>query len=786
MSKAKHFLRWLFFGLVTLIFVAGLGSGVGYYEIRKYSKDLPSLDPILKYHPFLSTRVYADDGTLIGEFYYEKRILKPLSEIPRTMQLAIIAAEDKNFYRHHGIDYEAVVRASVANWRAGHVVQGGSTITQQVVKMLLVGNERSFGRKIREALLARRLEQALTKNQILEVYLNQVYLGHGAYGVAAAAEVYFEKSLGKLTIGEITMIAGLTKSPAMDSPYHNLRRACLRQEYVVVRMMEAGYITATEAHQAISFIPNVAQGPININLRHAPHFVEFLRRELKEEYGDELVYGGGLSVYTTLDLKVQQAAEREVKKAVKELNQTFPWTGPIGDTNLKELNLCHPLVGLPLKSRKRLSIIPPGFRGIGIVVSLAPQVTVCTKHQLFTFSEKESDLIRQWIGKDSQKKRQVMCGDLLPVEFLLDANNLLQTPKRLTVHLAKVAPVEAAALVIDRFGNIRAMVGGSDFSASEWNRVTQAKRQAGSAIKPYIYSKAIEDGYTEMSKVADAPIAVKTVAGLWQPKNYKKEYLGPITLRTAFSKSINTVSVRLVQDIGLDPTIEMMKRFGLKGQIPRHISIALGTSDVTLFDMSYAYNVFPNDGLKESPTYITKILQPTSNGEKIYGLMPHESKLVLTPDVSYVMVDLMKAVVQTGTGRKAKDFGLSEEQIKKHIGKPRPVAGKTGTSTDFRDAWFIGYTKDLLCGIWVGRDDFTPIGYDATGGKIALPIWLGIMNDAQPATPFQDFEVPHDISFKYMEPKTGRELSPNTPGGVMIPFREQDFDHVQVDDENLK
>ncbi len=794
MKKPRRLLRWLLYGFVCFVVVGGSAAIYGYQKFKKYSADLPSLLPIERYHPALATRVYDRHERLIGEFFTQKRIYKPIGEIPIKMQLAFIAAEDKNFYHHHGVDYEAIARAGMANFRAGRVIQGGSTITQQVVKMLVVGNERKFDRKIREALLAEKLETHATKSQILEVYLNQVYLGHGAYGVAAAAEVYFEKMLDQLTLGEMTMLASLTKAPARDSPYHNYRRAKTRQEYVVGRMMDAGYLNATEAFEAISGKLNISAAPVNINNRYAPHFVEFVRRELKAKYGDERLYTGGLEVHTTLDLKTQQLAEKAVKTRVVELNQDYRFVGPIGETKLHNLAAClaTPKVVKGKHHPKRKPIMY-NQRLNAVVAALAPRVTVCVKHQMFELNEDDSAIIRDWLG---DKHRRVERGDRLALDFFISNHpKRYQTPKKLEAHLARVAPIEASAIVIEpSSGNLLAMVGGSDFTKSEWNRVVQAHRQAGSSIKPFIYSAALEHNFTEMSLVSDAPIAVKTLAGWWQPKNYKKEYLGPITLRTALMKSINMVSIRLVQAIGLDDTIAMMKRMGLHSDIPYHISISLGTPDVTLMDMAYAYSVFPNAGLQKEPTYIKKIidprLSPNEDGYVVFESESWEPKKVLDNDTAYIMVDMMKAVVQQGTGRKARYFPFTDDEFKNASKTEReaktklmrPVGGKTGTSTDFRDAWFIGYTTDELCGIWVGRDDFTPIGFDATGGKIALPIWMDIMKEADASPMPLDWTVPTSVDLKYIDLATRHEMSPKIPGGTLIPFRKI----KEKEEENLK
>src|SRR3989344_3619464 len=372
----------------------------------------------------------------------EKRIYKKIDSVPRKMQLAFVAAEDKNFYHHNGIDYTAIARAAVANFRARKVVQGGSTITQQVAKMLLVGKERKLERKIREALSAGQIEDHLTKDQILEIYLNQVYLGHGAYGVAAAAEVYFEKTLEQLTLGEMTMLASLTKAPAHDSPYNNFARAKTRQSYVIGRMAEAGFLNPDEVQVARDDRLNISLKPVNINLRYAPHFVEFVRRELKAKYGDDRLYKGGLEIHTTLDLNSQRIAEDKVKQAVARLNNEYQFAGPIGEPDFNELGTC---VDSPMPGKKRLKRKPilPGRRLVSIVYELEPKVSVCIKHQLFVFSETESKIIQLWRG---DKARRIEKGDSLMVDFRV-VPSAYQTPKKLAIHIAKVAPIEAAAIV---------------------------------------------------------------------------------------------------------------------------------------------------------------------------------------------------------------------------------------------------------------------------------------------------------------------------------------------------
>ena len=638
--------------LLLTLFGVPLGLGFAYAAYQEIDRDLPEdLSNVLSYQPARASRVYSADGELIGEFFLQKRIVVPLERIPSHVRQAFLSAEDRRFRQHKGFDPIGIARAAFENYVQGGVKQGASTITQQVTRSLLLTRERTLIRKLRELILSVRIERELTKDQILWIYLNQVYLGHGAYGVQAAAEAYFGKDVEHLTIAEAALLAGLPKAPTKLSPYNDYERARERQAYVLGRMTADGVITAAEDKAARDEPLALIAREQQVTYVAAPWFVEYIRLWAQRKYGHTDLLDGGLRIYTTLDMKMQRAAEAAVRSGLEEL----------------QANLADP--------------------------------------------KEEGD----------------------------------GTPE-----------VQAALVAIDpRTGGVRAMVGGYDFSASEFNRATQARRQAGSSIKPFVYATALSHGYTELTVMRDAPVAVRTLTGVWSPKNYTLEYLGNITLRTALAESVNTVAVRLVVDFGLSALVKTLRSVGVKSTIPRHISVALGTGDVTLLEMTAAFATFPAGGRLVEPRFVTQV--STAEGRALGTPAANVSKQALAPEVAYIMTDMMKTVVARGTGRRALALG-------------RPVGGKTGTATDYRDAWFIGYTTDLAAGVWVGRDNFKPIGEQATGGRLALPIWLQFMLAGHPDTPPRDFEAPPGISFVRADEMTGQPASPGTSHARWIPF----------------
>ncbi len=726
-----------------------LAAGGATFVYKEIARDLPpNLDKVLLYQPARATRVYSADGQLIGEFFLEKRVLTPLARIPLHVQNAFIAAEDRRFRSHHGFDPWGIARAAWENYAAGGVRQGASTITQQVARMLLLTNERTFIRKGKELILSVRVERELSKDRILYIYLNQVYLGHGAYGVQAAAEIYFGKDVEHLTIAEGAMLAGLPKAPTKLSPYKDWARSRERQAYVLERMADDGLITRAQAEAARREPLALVARAEPLSSVAAPYFVEQVRRWAAGELGDRALEGGGLRIHTTLDLRRQLAAEAALRRGLEALDRRLGFRGPIGhlDGADRDAATSGPPRLAVADARGLLAEIFPGVPYAGVVVALGKRsVDVDLGPRTLRLVDEDAARVLRWKG---DKKRRVQAGDVLPVALTPDGNR---------VALAQAPEVQAALVGMDpATGDVRSLVGGYDYARSVFDRAIQSKRQAGSAMKPFIYATALANGFTPLSIVPDAPIAVRTASGVWAPSNYQAgKFLGPITLRTALANSINTVSVRLTLAVGVDAVRKTMRALGITTPIPRHISIALGTPDVSLLEMTAAYAAFPAGGRKVTPRFVTKVTD--DEGRTLYDAPAAAPAQAIAPEIAYLMVDLMKGVVRRGTARKAQELG-------------RPAAGKTGTSTGFRDAWFIGYTPDFIAGIWVGRDNFKPIGYDTTGGSTALPIWLDYMKVAVADQAARDFVPPPDVTFVRASELSGEPVGPGSPAATWVPF----------------
>lgn len=744
---------------------------MAYWGYVEFSKDLPERwSALTDYRPPKASRVFSAENELIGEFFLEKRVVVPYERIPRHVVQAFLAAEDSRFFHHRGVDPTGIFRAAVANFKAGRVVQGGSTMTQQVAKLMLLSNERNIVRKIREAILALRIERKLNKGQILAIYMNHVYLGHGAYGVQAAAEIYFGKDVEDLTLAEAALIAGLPKAPTENSPFSAYARAKERQRYVLGQMVENRFVTPPQAEAARVEPVAIISRDAPLNHVAAPYFVEFIRKYVQQKLGGRGLFRQGLRIHTTLSMRQQRAAETAVRRGLEDLDRRLGFHGPLGHLTADERE--HFLAGgaTPYETDPRASrhasagavLLDKPY--VGVIESINRFGTAAGKRSVLVavggerlplIEEDVARLERWW----RRRGNRLEVGDQIPVKAVT-----VEVKKRRTVEslrmltLAQRPEVQAALVAIDpASGWLTAMVGGYDYNVSQFNRAVQAKRQAGSSIKPYIYAAAIEKGLTELSLVPDAPIVVRTAAGLWAPHNYKAEFLGPVTLRTALAKSLNTVSVRLVEAVGLDQVIETFRRFGITSPIPRHISISLGVPELSPMEAAYAQATFPAGGLEVKPTFITRIYD--DDGRVVEdNTQPPPRKRRIPEDTAYIMVDLMRNVVQNGTGRKALALG-------------RPTGGKTGTSNDFRDAWFVGFTADLLAVVWVGRDDFKPIGHDATGGQTALPLWLEFMQHGHPNTPVRDFPAPSDVIFVRATPDKGLPAKPGTPKSVLVPFK---------------
>jgi penicillin-binding protein 1A len=726
-----------------------------------YSYQLPDYKP-LKDRPLNAySTVYSEDDEEIGKFLMENRIPIPYERIPKPLVNAFIAAEDADFFKHKGIDIKGITRAMVKNLMAGRIVQGGSTITQQVTKIFFLTPKRSLLRKLKEVAYAFGLERNLTKEEILSLYLNNIYLGNGAYGVEAAAESYFNKRTEQLNLAEMTMMAGLVKAPSRYSPINNLKRAKERQAYVLTRMGDLGLISAEQKEQALR-TPLKIQSRESAYFSKAPYFTEFIRQHVERKYGKEKLYQEGLRIYTTLDLSFQRGAQKDLENGLKDLDKRQGFRGPIQNLSAKEMK------ELPNKRKGTLNPLQQNEIFEGVILSREDSkkffaVWVEDRKGILPYSEMAWALqVKPTSTFKPQKVKTpsdlLKPGDVVYVK-VKDSPKKDQPP---ILSLDQETLIQGALLCLDpKTGYVRAMVGGRDFSESQFNRAIHSRRQPGSAFKPIVYAAALEKGYNPSTILMDSPVEYEDPDGesSWTPKNYDKNFMGPITFRNALAHSRNVVTVKILEDIGVSYVLKFIKRLGIESPIKRDLSVALGTSGISMLELTSAFGVFANGGERVKPTFIKKIV--TLKGEVLEENYPYielEEKeeeeensensspvlreRVISPQHAFIMTHLLEGVVQHGTGQRAKVLG-------------RPIAGKTGTSSDYADAWFIGYTPSLLTSVWVGFDDKTSLGKDETGARAALPIWISFMSKALADTPSENFKVPSGIVLKKVNIETG-------------------------------
>ena len=721
--------------LLSALLVLSVAGAVGALFYREFTQDLPSVRQLASYGPQVSSQVYAVDGTLIDELYFEKRYLVPFEGIPVVVRQAFLAAEDSTFYEHHGIDLTSIVRAFRNNLRAGNVTHGASTITQQVVKALLLTSQRSYERKIKEIILARRMERLFTKDEILWLYLNQIYLGDGAYGVGAAADVYFGKVVSKLTLAEASLIAGLPQAPTRYSPTRHPERAKVRQGYVLRQMEKAGFITAEEREKAFA-LPVATVSNRGSAYRQAPDYVEYVRRALEERYGNRVPYRLGLRIFTAVDMRLQAAAEQSVRDGLEELDRRRGYRGP-----LRRLTDAEAESSL---ERKQMATNASGFDDRNPARALV--VKSAKDHAVVRLGSRTAVLPTSgmaWAGKPDRFQR----GDVI----------LVREKKPGEATLDQEPDAEGALLAMESAsGYVRAMVGGYDFARSQFNRATQALRQPGSAFKPLVYAAALDRGYTAASVVIDGPIIVDDDSKkLWRPENYDEKFTGATRFRDALTFSRNVVSVKIAQDIGLDFILSYLPRFGLVRPFPGNLSLVLGSSEMTLLELVRAYGVFATGGKLCEPIFITRITDRAGN---VLEENPPSCEETISAETAYLMTSILKDVVQRGTAQRARALG-------------RPVAGKTGTTNELMDAWFIGYTPDLVAGAWVGFDQKKTLGKKETGGRAALPVWLQFMQTAVETTPVTDFPFPTGIVLVNIDEQTGLLAPPEGGSTLLESFR---------------
>ncbi len=771
MNRFFNYIKLLLF----FLFISGLISIFSiFYVLWQYSSELPSYDSILKYKPNLSSRIYSSDGLLLKSFYTEERIFIPVDRIPKEIKNAFLASEDKNFYNHFGIDLFAIFRASLTNFiniNSNKRVVGASTITQQVVKNLLLSNELSYSRKIKEIILAIRIENILDKNEILELYLNDIYLGFGSYGIGSASLNYFNKSIYDLKLHEIAFLAALPKAPNNYNPKSNYIKAIDRRNWVIDRMYVNKFIKKEDLEYKNK--PLEVFKRLDIEFSDADYFYEEIRKELFNKYGKEKLYSEGLIIKTALDSNIQKSANLSLIEGLIEYEKKQGWNGVIENTSLDEFlnkknyyNNKNPFV-----SKWETAIIDTIFKKKLEVINL----------NNIKFEINLDNELNKWLLNETFNK-----GDVIYVEKKKNYYIINQEPN-----------VNGAIIVIDPYsGDILALSGGYSFKKSEFNRATQAKRQPGSAFKPIVYLAALNEGYSPATLILDAPYVVDQGPGLpkWKPSNYTDEFYGLTTMRTGIEKSRNLMTVRLANRIGMNKILDMANNFDINEGLDNNLSMSLGAGVVTLKELTNAYAMIANGGKKIKPKLITSIY--SKDGKKIYDTilkkcfecrietilsknkipnLDEAKDIIVDPRLTYQITSMMEGVVQRGTAKNLKDLNV-------------PIAGKTGTTNKNKDAWFIGYTPDLVIGVYVGFDNPKSLGYKQTGSSVAVPIFKNLAKKIKINKYKKPFRIPAGISFVRIDPNSG--LASNKKQSIVEPFilgSEPYSDNINVIDglENL-
>ena len=716
-------LRFLAFPLALLAGLSAAGLLAAGLVVVLAVPNLPSLDALTEYQPKIPLRIYTVEGVLIGEFGEERRAIVSIAEVPAQLKNAIIAAEDERFYEHPGIDYVGVLRAAYANLAAGGRRQGASTITMQVARNFFLSSEKTLTRKLYEALLAFKIEHSLSKQQILELYVNQIYLGQRAYGFGAASQIYFGKPLAQLSLAESALLAGLPKAPSLYNPVANPQRAKQRQQYVLRRMTELGYITAAQHDDALRS-PLRTRREVSEYSVHAEFVAEMVRQSLAEQYPED-VYTRGFRVYTTLRKADQDAAYEALRKGVLEYDRRHGYRGPEGYTEL-------PPSPTDDDYEEALAERPDNDDLLAAIVLTADagqiQAVLRTGEKIVLNGEALRFAARALDAKAPAQKR-IRRGAIIRVQREGKTWQVTQLPE-----------VEAAFLSLDpQNGAVRALVGGFDFGRNKFNHVTQAWRQPGSSFKPFIYSAALEKGFTTATVISDEPVvleAEETGSQRWEPKNYDGKFEGPMRLRTALSKSKNMVSIRVLDAIGPKYAREYVTRFGFEAEKhPPYLTMALGAGSVTAWHMARAYAVFANGGYLVQPYFIQKIVDDRGN---LLALADprragEEELRVIDERNAFIIDNMMQDVARTGTAARAARLGRAD------------LAGKTGTTNEFVDAWFAGYQPALVAVAWVGFDQPRTLGKNQTGGVVALPLWLGYMEKILAEIPEMPREMPPGV-----------------------------------------
>jgi penicillin-binding protein 1A len=734
--------RWWAFPLLLVASTVVIGVTLVAFAAALVYPTLPSLDALTDYQPKIPLRIYSAEGKLLGEFGEERRALVSIDKVPQRMIDAILAAEDERFYQHNGVDYVGVARAALSNFVSGGVRQGASTITMQVARNFFLSREKTIARKFNEMLLAFKIEASLSKKQILELYINQIYLGERAYGFAAAAQTYFGKPLDKLTIGECAVLAGLPKAPSRFNPIANAKRARLRQLYVLRRMRELGTITDAQFAEAEKQ-PIVARGNSNEFAVHAEHFTEMVRQAVYERYHEDS-YTKGLRVYTTLSAKHQDAAYHALRRGVEAYDQRHGYRGP------------EAYVDLPANANEEA--LEDALQETTDSDDLLAAVVLDASPKRVRVYRRGGETVD--IGESGLKFVARMLGDKVAANQRIRRGAIVRIQKDEKGHwrITQLPIVEAAFIAADpRDGAIRALVGGFDFNRNQYNHATQALRQPGSSFKPFIYSAALEKGFTPATIINDAPLtftAAQTGSEPWEPHNFDGKYDGPMRMRMALVKSKNLVSIRILQAIGPQYAQDYITRFGFDPKLhPPYLTMALGAGNVTPMQMVTAYSAFANGGFRIAPYYINRI--EDSRGNVLVKSEPRRAgggaERIIDERNAFIMTSMMRDVVRMGTAARAMRLGRHD------------LAGKTGTTNDFVDAWFCGFNPQLVGIAWIGFDQPQTLGRNETGSAAALPIWMDYMGAVLKDIPEEPFNPPPGVITARVDPATGMRVA---DGGI--------------------
>lgn len=758
--------------LSTCFFFAVIALVLMITSVWQISQELPEYRQLEKYEPAVTTRLYAGDGQVMMEYAAEKRLFVPEDKIPELVKQAFISAEDKTFYHHFGVDFVGIIRAVLTNIKhlgSGKRPSGASTITQQVAKNFLLSSELSYKRKIKEALLAIKMEQAFSKEHILELYLNEIYLGNRSYGVAAAAMNYFGKALDELTIAEAAYLAALPKGPNNYNPKTKHDAAVARRNWVIDRMTEDGYITEDQALEAKSQPLEVISGRGEL-VKYAQYFSEDVRRQVNREFGGDALYEGGLLIRTTLNPRLQEIATKAFTLEIDNYDHRHGWRGALQNIALEDgwedafKSLAKPGGA---KENWELAIVEDVTSD---KASIKTQSGALGDIPLSVLSWARKNLRNQSVGGQPQKVSEVLKkGDVILVEKISEKDTSARKMSPNSYYLRQIPNVEGALIALDpHTGKILAMVGGYSFQKSQYNRATQAKRQTGSAFKPIVYLAALENGYEPTDLILDAPFVLDQGKGqpVWKPVNYSKKFYGLMTLRQGIEKSRNLMTVRLAQEVGMDKVAAYAKKMGVNDNLPELLSMSLGAGETKLISMASAYGMFVNGGKKITP-YLIERIQDRS-GRTIYRhdgrecadcsvkkwedqpvpVLQDVREQVIDPLSAYQMVSILEGVVQYGTGGKLRSIG-------KHL------AGKTGTTNKNQDAWFVGFSPDLVVGVYVGFDEPRSLGRYETGAAAALPIFYSFMKDALDTQADVPFRIPSGIKLVRINHDTGKPATPS-------------------------